>query len=162
LARYERTFGRAGGLAADVRFNGPLAGQIRIDRFICSQGGEPVTVLDPLRDFEIELRGFAQRSFPALELKLGIFRDGVHIASCHDTPDEAALRAGPFISKFRIGADILRSGRYTIGVGVSASTGSWMWGSDVAALDLSENSGGRSADRTAGVVAIPFVAERIQ
>ena len=162
LAKYERSFSSAGGLAANARFNGPMSGQIRFDQFICQQGGEAVTVLDPLREFDIELRGFALRSFQVIELKVALFRDGIHIASCHDTPRETGLREGRFISQFHIPADVLRPGRYTIGIGAGSSSGSWLWGSDIAALDFSENMGGRSADRNGGVVAIPYEAQRIQ
>jgi lipopolysaccharide transport system ATP-binding protein len=162
LAIYERTFNSLGSLITNTYFFGPLSEYIRFDQLICRQGGAVVTVLDPLRDFQIELRGFALRLFPALELKIGLFRDGFHIASCHDTPQKAALCEGQFISRFDIPADVLRPGRYTIGIGASASIGSWAWGSDVAALDFSENMGGRSADRNMGVVAIPYTAQRIQ
>lgn len=162
LAVYERSFSRAGGLATDARFNGPLSDQILFDQLICRQSGSTVNVLEPLRDFELELHGHALRSFPAMELKIGLFREGIHIASCHDTPHEAALREGAFISRFHIPADVFRPGRYTIGVGAFASIGQWTWGADVGALDFSENMGGRSADRARGIVGIPYVAQRLQ
>jgi hypothetical protein len=162
LARYERSFGSGGGFAADARFNGPLSDQIRFHQLICKQSGATVTMLEPLRDFEIELHGSALRSFAVLELKIGLFRDGVHIASCHDTPQEAALREGAFISRFHIPADVFRPGRYTIGVGAFASVGQWTWGADVGALDFTANMGGRTADRSLGIVGIPYVAQRLQ
>jgi lipopolysaccharide transport system ATP-binding protein len=162
LAIYERSFSSAGRLAADAFFVGPLAEQIQFHQLICRQSGETVTVLDPLREFEIELHGSSGRSFPTLELKVSLFREGVHVASCHDTPQETALREGTFVSRFAMPADVFRSGRYTIGIGASASIGSWTWGSDVGALDFSENLGGRSADRSGGVVAIPYMAQRVQ
>ena len=162
LALYERSFSSAGGLAVDALFEGSLADQVRFDQLICRQHGEIVTMLDPLCDFEIELRGFAHRSFAALDLKVSLFRDGFHLASCHDTSPETAMREGPFASIFHIPADVFRPGRYTIGVGVTASLGSWSWGADVAALDFSDNQGGRPAERTAGVLAIPYEARRVQ
>jgi hypothetical protein len=139
-----------------------LTGQIRFDRFVCKQGGQPVTMIDPLGEFQIEISGTALRSFPAVELKIAFFRDGMHLGSCHDTPREADLREGAFTSVFHIPADTFRPGRYMVGMGATASVGSWTWGADIAALDFSENTGGRSADRNAGLIAIPFRAERIQ
>jgi homopolymeric O-antigen transport system ATP-binding protein len=162
LARYERSFSSAGGLNSDARFEGPLAGQLRFDQLVCLQGGQPAAMLDPLQEFRIELRGTALRQFPAMEVKLGLFRDGLHIASCHDTPQPAPLREGAFLSTFRVPAGVFRPGRYTIGAGAVAALGSWTWGSDVAALDFSGNVGGLSADRIAGLVSIPYEAQRIQ
>jgi len=159
---YERSFSSAGGSVASARFHGPLEGQIRFDNLVCRQAGVAVNVLDPSRDFEIELCGFALRPFTRMELKIGLFRDGLHITSCYDTPEEAPLHEGQFISRFHMPANVLRPGRYTLGIGALASGGSWTWGSDVAALDFSENAVRRSADRNAGVVAIPYTARRIQ
>ena len=162
LGMYERAFSNAGGLADHAQFSGPLSDQVRFDELVCRQGGEIVMVLDPLREFEIELRGVALRSFAAFELNLGLFREGFYIASCNDTPSEMALREGPFVSKFRLPGDVFRPGRYTIGIGGFTSFGSWVWGPDVAVLDFSENMGGMPPHRIRGVVAIPCSAERVQ
>ena len=75
--------------------------------------------------------------------------------------NEAPLHAGQFISRFNIPANIFRPGIYTLGVGASASSGSWAWGSDVAALEFSE-SWAAQADRNSGIVGIPYTAQRIQ
>ena len=72
------------------------------------------------------------------------------------------LRAGHFISRFNIPANIFRPGMYTVGIGARASNSSWVWGSDVAALQFPESSDGRSADRYEGAIGIPFTAQRIQ
>lgn len=162
IARYERSFSSAGGLAGDARFEGLLCDQIRFEQLVCLQHGHPVTILDPLREFHIELRGTASRRFPSVEVKLSLFRDGIHIASCHDTPHPEPLEEGPFLSTFRIPAGVFRPGRYTIGAGAVAAHGSWTWGSDIAALDFSENLGGVSPDRNAGLVSIPYEAQRTQ
>jgi hypothetical protein len=121
-----------------------------------------VSVLDPQCEVEIELHGFATRPFPAFELKISIFRDGLHIASCHDTLNETPLRAGRFISRFTIPANIFKPGMYALGIGAAASIHSWVWGSDVAALDFSESLGGKAADRNSGLVGIPYTAQRIE
>ena len=147
---------------ANVSFQGPIGDQIRFDQIICRQDGAVVSVLNSLREFEIELRGFALRPFSGLELLIYIFRDGLHITSCHDTPDEAPLRAGHFISRFNIPADVFRPGMYTLGIGLLDSSDRWAWCPDVAALNFSENLGGRSADRSIGVVGVPYTAQRIE
>jgi lipopolysaccharide transport system ATP-binding protein len=161
LARYERTFS-AGGLADQVHFQGTLRNDLRFTALVCRQRGDTVTKLNPLHPFELELRGEALRNFPALELKVALFRDGLHIGSCHDTGEAAGMRQGLFVSRFRIPGDVFKPGRYTIGVGATAGCGAWVWGGDVAALDFSENTGGRSADRNAGIVSIPCEAMRSQ
>jgi ABC-type polysaccharide/polyol phosphate transport system ATPase subunit len=163
LAAYERLYRSSGRLVASASFHGSLGDQIRFDQIICKQGGAAVTVLNPLCEVEIELHCFALRPFPTFELKISLFRDGLHITSCHDTVDEAPLSAGHFISKFNIPANIFKPGIYTLGIGaVVPSTGSWLWGSDVAALDFPESLGGGSADRNSGLVGIPYTAQRIE
>jgi lipopolysaccharide transport system ATP-binding protein len=162
VSRYERSFAATGSAIETTQFRGPLAQHVRFDSLICRQDGQVVEIIDPLAPLEIELRGFASESFPSLDLKLGFFRDGVHLGSCHDTPDEAPLHAGEFVSRLVIPADVFRPGRYSIGIGAVAGIGTWVWGSDVAALDFSENRGGRSDERTEGLLAIPYRGERIQ
>jgi homopolymeric O-antigen transport system ATP-binding protein len=161
LAAYEKTYRNMSGLVANARFQGSLADQIQFDEVVCRQDGVVASVLNPLCNLEIELRCRALRSFQNLELKISLFRDGLYIASCYDTLDKAPLCEGAFISRFEIPANIFKSGIYTLGIGAVASTGSWVWGSDVAALDFSE-SFGSSDDRDSGVVAIPYTGQRIQ
>lgn len=161
LARYEKAFSAGGGLVAHASFSGPLADQLRITELTCIQNDEAVSVIDPLSPFSIELKGVSLRDFPAIELKIGLFRDGIFVASCHDTPREAPLQEGEFTSRFQIPGDVFRPGRYTIGVGISSGQ-SWTWGAEVAALDFSENVSGRSAERMRGIVSIPYTAQRIQ
>jgi ABC-type polysaccharide/polyol phosphate transport system ATPase subunit len=162
LAAYERVFRNVQGLVASAKFYGPIADQIRIDQIIFRQGGAVVEVLNPLRQVEIELQCFALRPFPTFELKISLFRDGLLIGSCHDTVAEVPLRAGHFISRFTIPANIFRSGMYTLGIGGRETITSWVWGSDVAALHFSENSEKGSADRYEGVIGLPYTAQRIQ
>ena len=121
-----------------------------------------MSVLDPQCEVELELHGFAPRPFPAFELKIFIFRDGLHITSCNDTLAEAPLRAGRFISRFTFPANIFKPGMYALGIGAADSIHSWVWGSDVAALDFSESLGGKAVDRNSGLVGIPYTAQRIE
>jgi ABC-type polysaccharide/polyol phosphate transport system ATPase subunit len=162
LTAYERIYGSLSRLAASMKFHGPLADQVRLDQITCKQSGSIVSVLNPLRKFEIEVGGFAFRPFPGLELRLYIYRDGLHIASCHDTLDQTPLPAGHFLSRFEFPEDVFKPGMYTLAVGLLDSTGRWGWCPDVAALDFSENLGARSGDRSGGVIRIPYSAERVQ
>ena len=72
------------------------------------------------------------------------------------------MREGHFISRFTIPGNIFKPGMYTLGIGATASTGFWVWGSDVAALDFLGSFGLRSDDRNSGVVGIPYTAQRIE
>jgi len=162
LSSYERGFTSAGDRIDGSRFQGALSDHLRFEKLVCRQGGAEVAVLDPLKEFEIELSGTALRGFQSMDLSIGLFRDGFYIASCHDVPQEAAMRDGPFVSRFRLPAAVFKPGRYTIGIGASASIGQWTWGSDIASLEFSENWGGQSAERNRGVVSIPYTGERIQ
>lgn len=161
IARYENSF-TAGALDPDARLEGPLGDDLQFHSFTCRQRGAAVNVVDPLAAFEVELRGSSRRDFESLSLKLGLYRDGIHIASCHDAPDDMPMRQGSFVSRFQFPSDVFRPGRYTIGAGVVASLGAWAWVQDLAVLEFAENLGGRSPDRTAGLIAIPFEARREQ
>src|SRR6516164_9566673 len=68
LTAYERLYRNSAKLVTSASFTGPLADQVRFDEIICNQGGTTVRVLNPLRKFEIELRGFALRTFSGLDL----------------------------------------------------------------------------------------------
>jgi len=162
LALYEKSFAAPGAEIDETRFQGTLGGRLRIEELVCRQRGEIVTVIDPLMELELELRGTSLELFPVLDLKISFFRDGTFIASCHDTAREAAMQEGPFISRIVIPGDVFRPGRYSVGVGAVASIGLWMWGADVAALDFSDERGGRSAGRVEGLIAIPHRGERVR
>jgi ABC-type polysaccharide/polyol phosphate transport system ATPase subunit len=162
LTFYERLQRSGNRSVANRSFRGPLGDQIRFDQIDCWQGETIAGVLNPLRKFQIEVHGFAQRSFSGLELVIYIFRDGLHVASCQDTPDQAPLGAGHFISRFDIAEDTFRPGMYALGIGLLESTGRWAWCPDVATLDFSENLGGRPAHRSSGVLGISYTAQRIQ
>ena len=162
LSNYERSFASRSTTFEAAEFHGPLANQLNFIALIYKQGGEVVDIIDPTLDFKVELHGVAHQNFATLDLKFSLFRDGVYISSCHDTLQEAAMSEGSFISVYELPGNVLRSGRYSIGIGASGSIGSWIWGQDVAVMDFSENRGGRSTERTGGIVAIPYVGKRIQ
>jgi lipopolysaccharide transport system ATP-binding protein len=162
LARYERSFSSGAGLAHDARFEGPLLEKVRIDDLGCTQGGVSAAVLDPLRGFELEVRGTALAALESLEFRLCIFRDGAHVTSCYDTPHATGVREGAFVSTFRFGANVFKPGRYTLGLGASAPTASWLWGADVVALDFSDNRGERPHDIRPGLISIAYSADRHQ
>ena len=162
VALYERSFASAGAGFEHTQFRGPLAEQLRFDSLLFRQGGEIVDIIDPLLPVTIELHGRAAQTFPQLDLKIGLFRDGVFVASCHDTPAETRMAEGEFMSRFEFAADVFRPGRYMIGMGALATVGTWVWGQDVVAFDVSENRGGRSAERSEGLIGIPYRSERVQ
>jgi len=162
LALYEKTFAAPGAAIDAAHFLGTLGERLRMEQLVYRQQGEIVDVVDPLTEFELELRGTALQFLPVLDLKLSFFRDGMFLGSCHDTPAEAGMQEGPFTSRIVIPGDVFRPGRYSIGIGAAGPIGLWMWGADVAALDFSDERGGRSAERTDGVLAIPHRGERVQ
>ncbi|HEV8434972.1 MAG TPA: ABC transporter ATP-binding protein [Thermoanaerobaculia bacterium] len=162
LALYERSFASAGAGFEHTQFRGPLAEHVRFDSLVFRQADKIVDIVDPLLPATIELRGHATQTFPTVDLKIGLFRDGVFVASCHDTPAEARMSEGEFTSRFEFAADVFRPGRYMIGMGAVAAVGTWVWGQDVVAFDVSENRGGRSADRSEGLIGLPYRSERVQ
>ncbi len=162
VALYEQTFSGGQGIAPDARFTGPLQNDIHVDRLTCVQSGKPVSVLDPLVPFRIELQGVAKRSFQVLDLNLGVFHDGIYLTTCFDAPPEVALVQGTFCSTFDFPANVFLPGRYTIAVGASASIGEWTWAPDVAALEFADKGIELGVDRRRGVIVIPYAAERRQ
>jgi lipopolysaccharide transport system ATP-binding protein len=161
LAIYESGLSDLGGKLAPAHFNGPLADRVVLDEVKFLQAGGSVTILDPMQKFWIELHGQARRGFAELDLNIALYRDGFHITSLFDTPRASSLREGSFTSRFEVPGGVLRTGRYTIGIGVSTSS-EWLWGSDVATLEFSENLGDRPVHRVAGSVELPYSAERHQ
>lgn len=162
MSLYESRSRETGGMLAILDFDGPLSNSLNFERVIFLQNGKQVNIVDPLREFSIEVRGVARQTFPAMDMNVALYRDGFHIASCHDGEQGTKLREGPFVSRYKIGPDLLRPGRYTLGLGADQLNGNWVWGADVATLDVSENLGGRNAHRVVGMVALPYSSERIQ
>jgi len=113
----------AGADLAATQFRGPLAERLRFESLVYRQSGEIVEIIDPLVHLEIELCGVAVQSVPALDLKVSFFRDGVLLASVHDTEREAPMREGKFVSRLVIPPDVFRPGRYMLGVGATAGIG---------------------------------------
>jgi lipopolysaccharide transport system ATP-binding protein len=161
LAIYESRFSDLGGKLTPAHFSGALEGRLMLHEVHFLQDGAPVAVLDPMREFCVELRGEARQGFAELDINIALYRDGFHITSLFDTPRATALREGPFTSRFNVPGGMLRAGRYTIGIGASTFS-EWLWGSDAATLEFSENLGGRPAHRVAGSVELPYSAERLQ
>jgi lipopolysaccharide transport system ATP-binding protein len=161
LTAYERLYKSSERQIANASFVGPLAEQIKFDRVICKQGGVAVSELNSQREIEIELHYHVIRPLPTFDLSIALYRDGLHITSCYDSPDESPIRSGHLISKFNIPAKIFKPGIYTLGIGARASS-AWVWGADVAALDFPESLAEGPADRNRGVVGVPYTAQRIE
>jgi len=162
LAMYENRFSEPGGTLSAQHFDGPLAEQVAFNAVVFLQDGVEVRLVDPMQELFIEVHGVSSRKFPALDLNIAFYRDGFHLASCFDTSDASLLDDQSFVSRFRIPPDVLRPGRYSIGIGASAHSGYWVWGADVATLDVTENLGGHPKHRLTGAVAMPYSSERIQ
>lgn len=162
VTAYESRGRTLAGDLASIRFDGPLSEWLRFESFEVLQEGESVAIVNPSRGLTIEVKGRAQRSFPSADLNVALFRESCQVATLFDTPQAAPLREGPFTSRFQLPPDVLRPGRYTVGVGAVASMGNWTWGGDVASLECSEDLAGRPPHRLAGALGIPFDAERVQ
>jgi lipopolysaccharide transport system ATP-binding protein len=146
----------------DTRFHGPLSDRMRFENIVFRQRGAVVTIVDPLENVEIVLRGLALVAFKTLDLNIGIFRDGFHLSYCHDAPRGAELREGRFISRFHIPAGFFKPGRYTLGIGAMDMSGDWTLNADATALEVSENWGDTSSARDRGAVGLKYSAEREQ
>ncbi len=162
LEIYERDLNSPGDALSERDFSGPLSGQIMFSKLIVIQGGIETNVIDPMREFEIEVHGTAFKSFRTLDLNIAFYRDGFHIATCHDAAQETGLKLGGFISRYKLPSDLFRAGRYTIGIGAVSLPEYWVWGGDLVTLNFSENFGGREPHRVSGTVSISYSAERFQ
>lgn len=162
LSSYENRLIESQGVLLSDYFAGPLADWVTFQALSYFQDGVEVRRLDPTRDFSMEVHGMALKSFAELDLNIALYRDGFHIASFFDTEQACALHKGAFVSRFMVSADALRAGRYSIGIGASNTSGSWVWGGDIAVLDMIENFGERPKHRVTGAVALPYSSERNQ
>lgn len=158
LSLYEASSAEPGRAFGSSSFQGPLSNRIGFQRLLYRQGGSIVEIVDPLSDFSIELHGHAEHAFAHLNVNLKLYRDGVYIGSCFDAERDSPMAVGEFVSIIDVPGRVLRSGRYTIGVGAGAPFGEWIWGPDVAVLTLSETGG--TDDRTNGIIAIPHSGAR--
>ena len=162
IKNYEASFGGLTGLNQEARFHGSLATLVHFDSLVFRQSGDVVQSLDPQLPLRVEIHARATNSFARLDVKLSLFREGVFLSSCHDTLHETGVKAGGFVSQFDFPRDVFRPGRYTIGIGAVAATGSWVWASDVGIMDFSDNAGGRPLERVEGLFAIPHTGTRFQ
>ena len=121
-----------------------------------------MTIVDPRKSVEIELRGEVLCDFPALDLNIALFRDGFHLGSCHDAPKGTPMRQGIFHSRFHIRADVMKPGRFWVGAGALATSGDWAWSSEVAIIDVAEHWGNDSAARDRGAINLNYTSERLQ
>jgi hypothetical protein len=161
LALYEAGFAQAGGKLSAAEFSGELTPDLAFDEVVLYQDGAPVTIVDPMRDFVLEVRGNAAKPIAAVDLNVSIDREGFHLGSCFDSSERSRMQPGPFVSRFRFGPDVFRAGRYTVGIGASTPS-TWTWGPQVAVLDFSESHGGRPEHRVRGAVQLPYSGERLQ
>lgn len=162
VAMYEQSQISAADLLGNARFQGPLSDRICLEGLVYRQLGSVVTIVDPRQDVDIELKGKVLNAFDTLDLSISIFRDGFHLGSCHDAPPGSPMREGGFVSRFRIPANLLKPGRFTVGIGAVASSGDWAWCSDDAVLDVSESWEDPSAARDRGAMSLRYSAERSQ
>ena len=162
VSSYERGLTDTKSSLASSHFQGPLSDRIQFMELIFRQRGLVVTIIDPLQELEIELRGATFKTFQALDVNIRIYRDGFHLADCHDATLGTGIREGAFVSMFQIPDGTLKPGRYTIGIGAVAGSNDWTWGPDMAVLDVTENWGDDSGARDKGAVNFKYSAERIQ
>src|SRR5262249_17565211 len=161
LTAYGQLYKTSNRLITSASFNGPLANHIQFDQVICRQGGVVVSELNPERELLIELHYLALRPFSKFGVNISFFRDGLHISSCFDTPDEPPLPTGRFISRFSISANTFKPGIYILGVG-ARTDGPWLWASDVAALEFPERLARGPTYWHSGLVGIRYKAQRIE
>lgn len=162
LAHYEAEVGGERTLTLD-RFQGALRGQVVFEEISPRQGGVEAEVVDPNLPLEIEVRGRALRDFDALEVNIGVFRDGFRLFSCHDGAPATPMRAGPFVSRFTLEAPLLRPGRYTVGLGAYRSDRSEiLWSPEVMALQVSEKWSRQTDEREVGALTVAVRGERRQ
>ena len=162
VGTYERGLIDTTGSLASSHFQGPLSDRIQFRELTYRQRDSIVTIIDPLQELEIELRATTLRTFRALDINIRIYRDGFHLADCHDASLGTGIREGALVSRFHIPTGTLKPGRYTIGIGAVAGSNDWIWGPDMAVLDVVENWGDDSAARDKGAVNLKYSAERIQ
>jgi lipopolysaccharide transport system ATP-binding protein len=162
LRIYEAGLVNPQGALAAAEFRGPLSGDVRFEHFCCSQRGHEVGTVDPQERFQIELRGNTRRAFADLAINIRLYRDGFHLTDCYDAPPGTAVSEGPFVSTFEFAARSLKPGRYVIGIGAFTSHTHWIWGPDIAVLNVSENWGDGLWSREKGAVSLEYESLRRQ
>jgi lipopolysaccharide transport system ATP-binding protein len=145
------------------QFHGALSDRIRFRSLRFLQEGREVERVDPEAELTIEVEGVAEERFEALDLNIGVSRDGVRLFSCHDAAAATPMDPGPFRSSFRLAAATLRPGRYAVGLGAyRPGMVETLWSPEVAILEVTERWGERVEEREVGAVGVEYRGERRQ
>ena len=164
VERYLGADGHAPATLSRKSFRGHLLDQVVIE-FLRINGldlGGSI-VLDPLAAISFEFGGYSRVTLSDFDLFLVLYRDGVRVATFHDSEPGMPLYEGVFNSKVIVPEEVLRPGVYTLRIGGERrGKGDWFVSDDVGRFVVMENWAEGYADRSIGLVNIKTRGERLR
>jgi lipopolysaccharide transport system ATP-binding protein len=134
------------------RLSGPLRDVVRFHELRClDEAGVQASVFSPTQTIRVRVRGESARALSRMDITLGVFCNGVRLASLHDAAAGTDLPAGSFCSEYLIRPGVLRPGSYQLAVGGRRGNGEWVWGEDIASLELAPFQGEEPLARDLGI-----------
>jgi lipopolysaccharide transport system ATP-binding protein len=149
---------------SDQDFVGPLAQVIHFRQLLVN-GSEVGEDLSPAQEIAFTVRGYSSRHVPRFRLSMAIYRDGVRLATLHDTPAPSELAEGAFQFDIVVPAYYLRSGGYSIALGghdggVLAGGHEWLFSHPLASITIREEWSEANDIGAPGLVNLPHKGGR--
>ena len=135
IEAYKRSGRDRNAPVSELRLAGPLTG-VAFDALFLN--GAPLAAYNVVLSNEalqFSVAGRAARAIADFRFAFAVFLDGVRVFTLHDGPER--LTSGGFEIAFAIPANFLRPGQYDLALGGRRVSGDeWVWGADVARIEI--------------------------
>ncbi len=157
--------GRRKNIINKNNFIGSLKSKIEFNNVIINGHSEEFVEISPSSDITIVIEGCCSELIPKFRTSIVIFKDGFRICTLHDSKNPEPMQKGYFASEVKIPRYFLRPGEYFIAVGghdggTLAPGMEWIFGSEVASFDVTEEWSDNNDFANIGVVNLPHVGQR--
>lgn len=146
------------------QFTGHLLDEIAIKTMTVNGIGLGMSmVFNPLETITFQFNGTSRLTLSDFDLFVVIYKNGLRIATCHDSEPGTTLNEGTFTSVITLPAKSLRPGIYTIQIGGERrGRGDWFVSNDIGRFKLMDKWTDDYTSRSVGVVNITTKSERKQ
>ncbi len=145
-------------------FSGPLSSNIKINLLeVNNEQIDSHIIISPASPVTIRVTGLAKKEIKQCSCVYIIKKDGMQIATLHDTIAPALLSEGKFESEVSIPPYLLRPGEYFITYGCySDNLREWTSSENVGIFTILEEWDRNYQEKNHGIINLPFSGKRIQ